>query len=89
MPYIKQGERERFDELIENLVIELIKEQTNIHGNMNYCIFKLVKYVLGNNYHYKDLQDMIGMLECCKQEVIRRLINPYEDKKIEENGDVK
>ena len=31
---------------------------------------------------------MIGALECCKQEYYRAVVGPYEDIKIEENGDV-
>ena len=37
---------------------------------------------------YENFNAMIGALECCKQEYYRRIIAPYEDKKIEENGDV-
>ena len=31
---------------------------------------------------------MIGALECCKQEYYRTVVGPYEDMKIDENGDV-
>jgi hypothetical protein len=31
---------------------------------------------------------MIGALECCKLELYRMLIAPYEDAKINENGGV-
>ena len=30
----------------------------------------------------------MGVLECCKLEFYRRVAAPYEDIKIEENGDV-
>lgn len=41
-----------------------------------------------NGYSYDDLADVVGVLELTKQEFIRRMVNFYEDKKIEENGDV-
>lgn len=37
---------------------------------------------------YKDYNEIIGVLECCKLEIYRRLVASYEDKKKEENGDV-
>jgi hypothetical protein len=35
-----------------------------------------------------ELYDVVGALDCTKDEMYRRLTSPYEDKKIEENGDV-
>jgi hypothetical protein len=37
---------------------------------------------------YDDYNSLIGTLECAKQELYRRKIAAYEDKKIEENGEV-
>ena len=31
---------------------------------------------------------MVGVLECAKLELYRRMAAPYEDEKIEDNGDV-
>ena len=42
--------------------------------------------ILGKNY--SNLNEMIGALECCKQEYYRAIVGPYEDMKIDENGDV-
>jgi hypothetical protein len=38
--------------------------------------------------NYSNLNEMIGALECCKQEYYRTVVGPYEDMKIDENGDV-
>jgi len=38
--------------------------------------------------NYADYNEVMGVLECVKQELYRRLIVPYENKKKEENGDV-
>ena len=37
---------------------------------------------------YHAYNEIIGVLECVKQEFYRRMVAPYEDKKCEENGDV-
>jgi len=46
-------------------------------------------YVNGHEKEeYKRVNNLIGELECCVFEIYRRLIAPYEQKKIIENGDV-
>jgi len=35
---------------------------------------------------HKTLNSVVGILECAKQEFIRKVVNPYENKKIIENG---
>lgn len=37
---------------------------------------------------YDLINEVIGVLECAKQEIYRRVAIPYEDQKIKENGDV-
>lgn len=37
---------------------------------------------------YEKYNAAIGALECAKLELYRRLVAPYENEKIEENGDV-
>lgn len=37
---------------------------------------------------YQDYNDILGALEACKLEFYRRLVVPYEDEKIRQNGDV-
>jgi hypothetical protein len=37
---------------------------------------------------YADYNSIIGVLECAKLEIYRRTAAPYEDEKIEQNGDV-
>lgn len=59
-------------------------------GELNYQITQLCRMYL--TWHspiaYQDLNDVIGALECAKQELYRRIAVPYEDKKISQNGDV-
>ena len=37
---------------------------------------------------YSDLNEIIGMLECCKHEFYRMVAAPYENIKLLENGSV-
>ena len=57
-------------------------------GELNYAITQLLVKYAGTNYNYQTLNDIVGAVEGAKQEFIRRIVNPYEDKKVLENGDV-
>ena len=81
MPYIKQDKRHRLDWV----VMELGSEELS-SGELNYLITKIL--LNQRPLNYEDYQNLIGTLESIKQEFYRRKIAPYEDKKIEENGDV-
>jgi hypothetical protein len=89
MPYINEKSRERFDESLK-----VISDNLLSMGDLNYSISKIinnyledVKEVEGSvSYYYYN--NLIGVLECAKLELYRRLAAPYEDLKILENGDV-
>lgn len=63
-------------------------------GELNYVITKRInQYLKDQTLYYKelsyvDLNDIIGALESAKLEFYRRVVVPYEEKKIVENGDV-
>lgn len=58
-------------------------------GDLNFMITVAVNaYIAGHNLSYTTINDVVGVLECAKLEMYRRLAAPYEDKKIVENGDV-
>lgn len=63
-------------------------------GELNYCITCLVrdyvKYqkVKRGKLSYQILNDVVGAIEGAKLEFVRRIVNPYEDEKIRQNGDV-
>lgn len=48
----------------------------------------LIGYLSFCGESYQTYNDMLGALECAKLELYRRKISPYEDTKIELNGDV-
>jgi len=83
MPYIKQLDRNKFDDIIEQL-------NPTTAGELNYIMTSIIhRHVkLNGGVSYSKLNEMIGMLECAKLELYRRIAAPYEDIKIKENGDV-
>lgn len=84
MPYIENSDKEKFEpELVK------VAESIETAGEMNYVITMLVRnYIERKGLCYQTLNDAIGALEGCKFELYRRVLAPYEDRKIEENGDV-
>jgi hypothetical protein len=90
MPYIRQDARESVNKHIDNLlkVITMFSDSQK-SGVMNYTITSLINHVYRmDNPSYKEINDAMGMLECVKQELYRRKAAPYEDIKINENGDI-
>ena len=82
MPYISQDDR-----------IDLFTNDDGPEpehaGELN-CLFTsiIIKYIEQHGLRYSTLNDVIGALECCKLELYRRVIIPYEERKIAENGDI-
>lgn len=59
-------------------------------GELNYKITELVDAYLEvhGGVNYSNINACVGVLECAKLELYRRIAAPYEDKKTKENGDV-
>lgn len=55
---------------------------------MAYVIYKLIKHQYGNSASWEHMSNGLKVLEDVKLEYYRRVIAPYSDKKIEQNGDV-
>lgn len=80
MPYIKQQDR-----------ASILLNETNIQtpGELNYFITCLLDWYINKmGKNYSTLNEVIGVMECAKLELYRRVVSPYEDLKIQENGDV-
>lgn len=57
-------------------------------GALNYTIHQTInEYFEQNGRNYQTMNDVVGVLECAKMELYRRIISDYEDIKIRENGD--
>ena len=64
-------------------------QDDELEGVLNYTITRLVTRTLGRTgWRYKFINRAVGVLECVKLEFYRRLAAPYEDKAIENNGDI-
>jgi len=46
------------------------------------------EYLRQHGYNYTQMNAVVGAIECAKDEFQRRLLHPYEDEKIKQNGDV-
>lgn len=84
MPYIKKERRQGLKHHYSNTPEAV--------GELNYIITEVcrdwVAMHSGGRANYTAINEVIGALECAKLEFYRRLAAAYEDKKIEENGDV-
>ena len=58
-------------------------------GELNYIITKFLKiYMRDRVKNYTLFNEVMGVLGSATAEFYRRVMVPYEDKKIEDNGDV-
>jgi len=78
MPYIKTDE-----------ILEVRKGGAINAGELNYEFTRVItQYLYKKRESYQTYNDIMGALEGAKLELYRRMIAPYEDNKMEENGDV-
>jgi hypothetical protein len=79
MPYITQ---ERRDAILADALPETA-------GELNFA-FTLIaaEYIQRKGLNYQNINDVVGALEGAKAEFYRRVAAPYEDTKIQQNGDV-
>jgi hypothetical protein len=87
MPYIKKNQRPAIDSIIQPLIDHLkslpLEDQD---GSLNYAVTKIIKKLYPQKYfHYNRA---LGVLTAIIHELYRKVIGPYEDIKISENGDV-
>jgi hypothetical protein len=81
MPYIKKDRRAAVDPEPGFMTTP---------GELNYAISQVIDSYLHDydRVGYTQYNEVLGVLEALKLEIYRRLVAPYEDDKIEENGDV-
>lgn len=84
MPYIKQFDRERLSPLAK----AIDEASIGTAGELNYVFTLLAHKFFAQSKNYQAINDVVGALEGAKAEFQRRVVAPYEDKKIAENGDV-
>ena len=97
MPYISEDDRKELDTCIDQLthcISDIKHSLNNPHdfsiylGRINYCFSRIISGLMGNP-SYTKIAMITGVLENIKQEFYRRVASPYEDIKIQQNGDIK
>ncbi len=85
MPYIDKYSRSRLDDV--NYPLNA--------GEIQYLIARMINVYLNNHlkmidgsYKYQDLNDIMGALSGAQMEFYRKVVAPYEELKIRENGGV-
>jgi hypothetical protein len=82
MPYVKQERRPGLDRVVSEMKWVDVKAD----GDLNYILYAFCKRCVTPSYN--NYKNFCGELRQCATEIERRLLGPYEDEKIEENGDV-
>ena len=80
MPYVDRETRVRLDE----------GSPPENPGELNYLVTRIVDSYLKTKgrIRYSHINEAVGVLECAKLELYRRIAAPYEDVKMNETGDV-
>ncbi len=87
MPYILAADRAKLKPAADAIVAAITAD--TVAGDLNYLISLMAKaYIDAKGLRYEHLNAVVGALDSCKAEFQRRVVGPYEDKKIAENGDV-
>lgn len=87
MPYIKKEDRPSIDALVDPVVAHIAAlPQEAQDGALNYLVTRIIKKVYPMKYFH--LNRALGVLSAITFELYRRVVSPYEDEKIKENGDV-
>jgi len=85
MPYVKQNIRAILDPNIASLFAIMGKHP----GELNYVITRLLHaHVSLCGLNYAQLNELMGVLECVKQEFYRTVVAPYENLKANDNGPI-
>jgi hypothetical protein len=86
VPYIKSELRQELEPLVSSFYEGPIESP----GELNYLVSHLCLARLNSldRVGYKELNEIIGVLECAKQEFYRRMVSEYEDDAIDLNGDI-
>ena len=92
MPYIRQDKRDEFDTELDAFILKFLEtgETESTAGRLNYSISRILGAILNDDERisYARIHELVGVLECAKIELYRRIAAPYEDDKSRINGDV-
>lgn len=68
----------------EEIIALMAEKEIKADGDLNYILFKLCKY----HILIAERKNFCKMLKRCALEIEEKILAPYEDEKIRENGDV-
>jgi hypothetical protein len=92
MPYINQKDRAFIEDDLAKLVVTLKEVDGRCPcspGLLNYAVTRLVlRTMCPGTWSYSTISSAIRILEDAAKEMRRRLLDPYEDKAIQKNGDI-
>lgn len=84
MPYIKPEDRQKFNDSAKD-----IADKATCAGDLNFALTVIIhSYIQKKGLNYANCNEVIGMIEACKTEFYRKVVAPYEDLKVDQNGDV-
>ncbi len=89
MPYIKREQRHRYQAVLTELAGLISQDRAERAGHINYVVSSLLDKVYGSEMRYADHNEVIGVLSCIQLEFYRRKTAPYEEIKIESEGDLR
>lgn len=82
MPYIHPADRPALDIAIDAMPVP------KSAGELNYVLSRIAKrYANSNGANYQAMNDVMGAFDGASREFYRRTVAPYEDMKLEQNGD--
>jgi len=84
MPYIEDKMKKEMADSINDLSMWIQSK-----GDLNYVICELVgRFILDDDLTYTKISEKIDAVHDAEAELRRRILVPYEELKIDENGDV-
>jgi len=92
MPYIKEEHRKLLDPIINDLKRDIVNitlddESVNLECVINYTLTKLLSMMYSAKT-YDEINDVIGMLECCKLEYYRKVAATINDQSEYDQGEI-
>lgn len=90
MPYVTERQKAQLKPLTDALVVFMGQNREMKAGDLNYIITTVVNQWLAqkSKVGYEEMNAAMGALVGAQAEFYRRMVAPYEDQKMEENGDV-
>lgn len=87
MPYIQKDLRPILDTLSKPLIDHLKSlPEIDQDGCLNYTISQIIRQIYPKKYFH--FNRALGVLSAISLELYRHRIGPYEDEKIDQNGDL-